>query len=52
MKARELLKGLQYSVICGDEDVEIKEIYNDSRKVGEQGCSSVLSGQTLMDMLM
>ena len=37
MKARELLKGLQYSVICGDEDVEIKEIYNDSRKVGEQG---------------
>ena len=37
MKARELLNGLQYSVICGDEDVEIKEIYNDSRKVGEQG---------------
>ena len=47
MKARELLKGLQYSVICGDEDVEIKEIYN-----GNRGCSSVLSGQTLMDMLM
>ena len=37
MKASELLKGLQYSVICGDEDIEIKEIYNDSRKVGAQG---------------
>lgn len=37
MKASELLKGLQYSVICGNEDIEIKEIYNDSRKVGAQG---------------
>ena len=52
MKARELLKGLQYSVICGDEDVEIKEIYNDSRKVGEQGLVFCIVGQTLMDMLM
>ena len=43
MKASELLKGLQYSVICGDEDIEIKEIYNDSRKVGAQA----LSGRSL-----
>ena len=26
MKASELLKGLQYSVICGDEDIEIKAV--------------------------
>ena len=41
MKASELLKGLQYSVICGDEDIEIKEILMIPEKLEHRDCFSV-----------
>lgn len=35
MTAKELLNGLEYTIVCGDGNVEIKDISNDSRKIKE-----------------
>ncbi len=44
MKLFELIDGLNYEVVCGNTDVEVKDIKNDSRKVTEGDLFFCISG--------
>ena len=44
MVLKELLHGLEYSIIQGNTDVEINNIHNDSRQVGENDLFFCISG--------
>ena len=47
MKLTQLLERLEYEVVQGDDQIEVTELINDSRKVSE---GSVLAEQCLMDI--
>lgn len=54
MKAKELFTGLDYTILCGSEEIEIKNIYNDSRKVTSGGlffciCGANSDGHSYID---
>lgn len=44
MLIKDLLKNLDYEVICGNTDTDIADIYNDSRRVKEGGLFFCISG--------
>ena len=44
MLAESLFENLDYEVICGDLSIDIKNIYNDSRKVNSDGLFFCISG--------
>ncbi|MGN0395016.1 MAG: UDP-N-acetylmuramoyl-L-alanyl-D-glutamate--2,6-diaminopimelate ligase [Coprococcus sp.] len=44
MKAKELFTGLEYELLCGNLDVEVENIYDDSRKMEQGGLYFCICG--------